>query len=78
MLGLGKVVLLWALHLLGLLSSFPRAPGPWCIVPHLSVGVREQSLGTYRFAATIPYTPQSKFLSSPVKGNAEFIVALVR
>ena len=78
MLSLGNEVWMWAIHLLRLLSSVPVGPGPWCIVPYLSVGVREDPMHAYRFAAITPYSPQTRFPSSAVGGTAGLIVALVR
>ena len=33
----------------------------WCIVPYLSVGLRNESMHAYRFAAITPYTHRPDF-----------------
>ena len=49
----------------------------WCFVPYLFVGLRDESMHWYRFAALTPYTHIPDFCPPPVGGNAALILALV-
>ena len=45
----------------GIIVQFSCGSRPWCIVPYWSVGLRNESMHAYRFAAITPYTHRPDF-----------------